>query len=156
MVDTVSIEKRREIMQRIRSTNSKPELLVRSFLHKKGFRFRLHAKGLPGRPDIVLPRYRTVIFVHGCFWHRHEGCRYSSTPKSNVEFWQEKFDRNVERDRRDREQLQQAGYTVIVVWECELKTPDVLDRLFETLDQRRRDFHLASSVSSPTNQGDQK
>jgi len=91
-------------------------------MHALGFRFRLHSKGLPGKPDIVLPRYKTVIFVHGCFWHRHRGCKVATTPKTNTEFWVEKFDRNVVRDERTREQLEGLGWRVIVVWECELRS----------------------------------
>jgi len=94
---------------------------VRSFLHCAGFRFRLHVKNLQGSPDIVLPKHRTVIFVHGCFWHRHEGCRYTYNPKSRVRFWQEKFQKNVRRDRKVRQALAEQGWRVIVIWECETK-----------------------------------
>ena len=107
-------------MSRIRSSNTSPEVALRRALHALGFRFRLHRKGLPGKPDIVLPRYRTVIFVHGCFWHRHCGCKIATTPKSNTEFWVEKFDRNVARDTRSRELLEAQGWRVMIVWECEL------------------------------------
>lgn len=107
-------------MSRIRSTNTSPEVALRRELHAMGFRFRLHRKDLPGKPDIVLPRYRTAIFVHGCFWHRHDGCKVATTPKSNTGFWQEKFDRNVARDARSEELLKAQGWAVIVVWECEL------------------------------------
>jgi len=108
-------------MSRIRSKNTKPEILVRKWLHKQGFRFRLHQKDLPGKPDIVLPKYRTVIFVHGCFWHRHPGCKRTTTPSTNTEFWEEKFRKNVDRDVRNRETLEALGWKVIVVWECEVK-----------------------------------
>src|SRR3546814_11416036 len=107
-------------MSRIRSSNTSPELALRRALHALGFRFRLHRKDLPGKPDIVLPRYRTVVFVHGCFWHRHAGCKVATTPKSNTGFWIEKFDRNVARDSRSRELLETQGWNVIIVWECEL------------------------------------
>lgn len=106
-------------MRKIRSKNSTPERLVRSALHRAGFRFRLHDKRLPGHPDIVLPSRRAVVFVHGCFWHRHPGCRAASSPKTRSAFWQEKFDRNVERDRRDQAILEAEGWHVHVVWECE-------------------------------------
>ena len=106
-------------MRRVRGKNSTPERLVRSALHRAGFRFRLHDKRLPGRPDIVLPSRRAVVFVHGCFWHRHPGCRAASTPKTRTTFWQEKFDRNVQRDRRDQAALEASGWHVHVVWECE-------------------------------------
>jgi len=107
-------------MSRIRSANTSPEVALRRALHALGLRFRLHRKDLPGKPDIVLPRYKAVVFVHGCFWHRHAGCKVASTPKSNVEFWVEKFDRNVARDERSKEALEGQGWRVIVVWECEL------------------------------------
>ena len=108
-------------MSRIKGRNTGPELRLRSLLHHAGFRFRLHAKDLPGRPDIVLPRYRTAIFVHGCFWHRHPGCRNATTPSTRPEFWQEKFESNVSRDARNRAELEAAGWKVETVWECELK-----------------------------------
>lgn len=107
-------------MSRIRSSNTSPEVALRRALHALGFRFRLHRKDLPGKPDIVLPRYRTAIFVHGCFWHRHDSCKIATTPKSNTEFWQAKFDRNVVRDAKSRESLEAQGWKVLVVWECEL------------------------------------
>lgn len=109
-------------MSRIRSRDTGPELRLRSLLHRAGFRFRLHARKLPGRPDIVLPKYRTAIFVHGCFWHRHSGCRNATTPSTRAEFWREKFERNMRRDARNRTDLEAAGWTVLTVWECELKT----------------------------------
>jgi DNA mismatch endonuclease (patch repair protein) len=112
-------------MSRIRACNTGPEIQLRSLLHRAGFRFRLHAKALQGKPDIILPKYRTAIFVHGCFWHRHEGCRNATIPSTRAEFWQNKFDGNVERDRRNSEALQEKGWTVITVWECALKAdPD--------------------------------
>ncbi|MCU9840541.1 DNA mismatch endonuclease Vsr [Ruegeria sp. WL0004] len=122
MVDFLSPSERSERMSRIRSSNTAPEIALRRAMHAIGFRFRLHSKGLPGKPDIVLPRHKTVIFVHGCFWHRHSGCKIATTPKTNTEFWVEKFDRNVVRDARTREQLEGLGWRVIVVWECELRS----------------------------------
>lgn len=121
MADTITSERRSWNMSRIRGRDTQPELQLRSLLHRAGFRFRLHEKKLPGRPDIILPRYRTVIFVHGCFWHRHSGCRNATTPSTRREFWQEKFDGNVGRDARNRSDLEAAGWTVLTVWECELK-----------------------------------
>ena len=109
MVDFLSPSERSERMSRIRSSNTSPEVALRSALHALGLRFRLHRKDLPGKPDIVLPQYRTAIFVHGCFWHRHEGCKVATTPKSNTEFWVEKFARNVARDLRSREALEAQG-----------------------------------------------
>ena len=128
-------------MAAIRGKDTAPELAVRRILHAMGLRFRLHRKDLPGRPDIVLPKHRTVVFVHGCFWHRHEGWRYATTPKTRQQFWQTKFAANVERDSRNRTDLQQLGWHVIVVWECELRQPsDLKERLtglFPQLDQNR-------------------
>jgi DNA mismatch endonuclease, patch repair protein len=113
-------------MSRIKSRDTSPELKVRSVLHSSGYRFRLHRKDLPGKPDIVLPRYRTVIFVHGCFWHRHLDCKYAYTPKSNIEFWEKKFTANIQRDLRSKKLLQEQGWTVIVVWECQVNNQEIL------------------------------
>lgn len=121
MADTLTSERRSWNMSRIRGRDTGPELMLRSLLHRAGFRFRLHAKQLPGRPDIILPRYRTAIFVHGCFWHRHPGCRNATTPSTRREFWQAKFDGNISRDARNQAELEAAGWTVLTVWECELK-----------------------------------
>lgn len=110
-------------MSRIRGGDTTPEKAVRSALHRMGYRFRLRVRELPGSPDIVLPRYRTVIFVHGCFWHRHPRCSFAYTPKSRVEFWQDKFEANVARDRRTSRSLRARGWRVIVVWECQTREP---------------------------------
>ena len=126
MVDTLTKEKRSWNMGRVRSKDTKPELQVRSLLHRNGFRFRLHKRGLPGKPDIVLVKYRTVIFVHGCFWHRHKGCQDTTTPKTRTSFWKNKFEDNTERDKRTTKALRDTGWKVIVVWECETRKPDVL------------------------------
>jgi len=119
-MDVFSPEKRSQVMSRIRSKDTKPEKIIRSILHKLGFRFRINRKDLPGKPDIVLPKYKTVIFVHGCFWHQHEGCKIASKPKSNIKFWQDKFSRNIERDKKNQEDLYKMGYRVLVIWECEI------------------------------------
>lgn len=124
MVDTLTPIQRSERMSRIRSANTLPEVTLRKALHRLGFRFRLHGRRLPGKPDIILPKYHTVILVHGCFWHRHEGCKVATTPKSNTEFWVEKFDRNVRRDAVVVDQLEAASWRVLVVWECELASSD--------------------------------
>ena len=108
-------------MSGIRGKNTWPERILRSALFAAGFRYRLHAKGLPGSPDLVFPKYRAVLFVHGCFWHRHKGCRYTTVPKSNCDFWLEKFDGNVMRDAHNAELLRGLGWRVAVVWECALK-----------------------------------
>ncbi|MAO93618.1 MAG: very short patch repair endonuclease [Rhodospirillaceae bacterium] len=120
MTDRISKEHRSWNMSRIRGKDTKLEVLLRSLLHRRGFRFRLHAPGLPGKPDIVLPKYRTVIFVHGCFWHRHEGCSNATMPKTRTEFWTEKFHRTVERDARKKTELEALGWQILTVWECEL------------------------------------
>ena len=120
MVDFLTPAQRSERMSRIRGKDSQPELALRRVLHRLGLRYRLHAKELPGKPDLVFPRYKTVVFVHGCFWHRHEGCKIATTPKSNTPFWVEKFDKNVVRDSRVATTLRDLGWHVFVVWECEL------------------------------------
>ena len=121
MADNHSKEVRSKNMSHIRSTNSKPEEVVRKYLFSKGLRYRKNVRTLPGCPDIVLPKYKTVIFVNGCFWHAHEGCKYFVWPKNNAEFWKNKISGNVERDRRNIELLIASGWRVIIVWECELK-----------------------------------
>jgi DNA mismatch endonuclease (patch repair protein) len=120
-------------MSRIRSRNTHPEKLVRSVLHRAGFRFRLHVRGLPGRPDIVLPALRTVIFVHGCFWHRHEGCSNCTTPTHRREFWLAKLNGNVERDKRHLSELKKLGWRSLVLWECETQSERKLASCVERL-----------------------
>ena len=123
MADSLTPEHRSWNMSRIRSRDTKPERVVRSLLHGMGYRFTVNGpknRTLPGRPDIVLPKYRTVIFVHGCFWHRHKGCKGTTTPKTRTDWWEAKFAGNVARDRRNQRSLRKEGWRVIVVWECEL------------------------------------
>ena len=108
-------------MSAIKGRDTKPELQLRKLLHSLGYRFRIQRKDLPGKPDIVLPRYRTAIFVNGCFWHRHEGCKYASTPSTNSEFWEKKFAANMERDARNYAALKALGWHVLIIWECEVK-----------------------------------
>ena len=132
MVDKISAQKRSWNMSRIKSKDTKPEKVVRSLLHKLGFRFRLHRKDLPGSPDIVLPKYRKIIFVHGCYWHRHEGCRLAYKPKSNVTFWNNKFKENTDRDKNNKTKLESLGWHVHVIWECETKNVDKLAWRLET------------------------
>jgi len=122
-MDKITPEHRSWNMGRIHSRNTKPELAVRSLLHRMGYRFRLHRKDLPGKPDIILPKHKTVVFVHGCFWHRHNACQYAYNPKSRVIFWKEKFNRTIERDNKNKTELESCGWKVIVVWECELYDP---------------------------------
>lgn len=140
MADTLSPRERSERMSRIRSMDTSPELALRKALHALGFRFRLHDKRLPGKPDIVLPRFRTVIHVHGCFWHRHPGCKVATTPKSNTSFWQKKFDRNVLRDLKNDAALASLGWRTIVAWECQLgskaKAAEVALRISHEIGQR--------------------
>ena len=125
-------EQRSRNMSAIKSKNTKPEIAVRRLLHSMGYRFRLHRKDLPGSPDIVLPKYKTVIFVHGCFWHRHKNCKYASTPKTRQEFWEAKFRENINRDKLNQENLSSKGWKIIVVWECEINDKDFdLSRLFK-------------------------
>ena len=126
MADRITAEKRSWNMSRIKSRDTKPEIRVRSMLHKLGYRFRLNKKNLPGSPDIVLKKYNLVIFVHGCFWHRHTGCRYAYKPKSRIEFWEKKFAQNKERDNRNRIHLQKIGWRVECIWECETKDDEQL------------------------------
>jgi DNA mismatch endonuclease (patch repair protein) len=121
MVDVVDVATRSKMMSGIRGRNTKPEVTLRHALHALGLRYRLHSKALPGKPDLVLPRFRAAVFVHGCFWHRHEGCRFTTTPATRPEFWSEKFEGNVERDRRNLEALQKSGWRTAVVWECAIK-----------------------------------
>ena len=126
-MDRISPQRRSWNMGRIHSADTKPEMVVRSFLHRNGFRFRLHIKSLPGTPDIVLPKYKTVIEVRGCYWHRHDGCKKTTTPSTNTEFWQKKFAENIARDKRVEDELQKLGWRVIILWECELNNKNKLD-----------------------------
>ncbi len=114
-------------MAQVKSENTSPELAIRKLLHRLGFRFRLHRKDLPGKPDIVLPKHKTVIFVHGCFWHGHLGCKRASRPTSNTDFWNKKLDRNIERDRAAREELEKIGWRVMTIWECEIKDTEKME-----------------------------
>ena len=127
-------------MSHIRSTNTSIEVLVRKYLFSKGFRYRKNVLNLPGKPDIVLPKYKTVIFVHGCFWHRHAGCKYATTPSSNSEYWQTKFRRNIENDQKHVNDLNALGWHVITIWECEIKKSfdDTMRRVVEELQVQSR------------------
>ena len=124
-------EQRSRNMSAIKSKNTKPEITVRKLLHSMGYRFRLHRKDLPGSPDIVLPKYKTVIFVHGCFWHRHQNCKYASNPKTRREFWEKKFKENIERDKKTQEKLKNLGWKTKIVWECEIKKQDKIIKKIE-------------------------
>ncbi|MBI2313635.1 MAG: DNA mismatch endonuclease Vsr [Betaproteobacteria bacterium] len=131
-MDRLSREMRSWNMSRIRGRDTSPERAVRSLLHRMGYRFRLHQHALPGRPDLVLPRYCTVVFVHGCFWHRHAGCRFAYVPKTRTAFWKAKFNANRARDRKAVGELKALGWHVIVVWECELREPQHLAQKLDT------------------------
>ena len=136
MSDVVDKETRSRMMSGIKGKNTKPEMVVRSFLHRQGFRFRLHSKTLPGKPDIVLPKFKTVVFVHGCFWHRHL-CQQFVWPKTRMAFWKEKLEGNVARDKRKRRTLRFLGWTVITLWECGISETSLkrLQRKLEALPQ---------------------
>ena len=128
-MDSLTKEQRSWVMSRVRSKDTTPERIIRSFLYQQGFRFRLHEKSLPGSPDIVLPKYKTVIEIRGCFWHRHIGCKVAGMPLSNVDFWKAKFERNVARDKKNELAINNLGWNLIVVWGCQVRNKAVLDRL---------------------------
>ena len=137
MADILTREERSELMGRIRGVDTKPELWVRRALHARGYRFRTHVRELPGCPDLVFSRRRAAIFVHGCFWHRH-GCRKTYDPKSRKEFWESKFASNVKRDKRDQQELAEAGWRVFIVWECEIEDDEAaIERMTEFLGPPR-------------------
>lgn len=140
-MDIWSKEKRSKVMSRIRSKDTKPEKQLRSLLFKKGFRYRVHKKNLPGKPDITLPKYNTVIFVHGCFWHYHSECREGRIPDTNSKFWKNKLYKNVERDKKRQEELRNMGWNVIVVWECEV------EQMFK--EEGEKFDHLCSNIIEP-------
>ncbi|MBR4750984.1 MAG: DNA mismatch endonuclease Vsr [Thermoguttaceae bacterium] len=135
MVDILSPEERSQNMAAIRSRDTKPEVYLRKLLFAKGYRYRIAEKSIPGHPDIFLRKYNTAIFVHGCFWHRHQGCKYAYTPKSRIEFWQKKFDDNIRRDAIVDDELQEQGIKQLIVWEC-------------TIKQMRKDFRFEAQVLS--------
>lgn len=136
-------------MAAIRGRDTIPERRVRSLLHRLGYRFRLHRRDLPGSPDIVLPRHQTVVFVHGCFWHRHPGCRYTTTPRTRSAFWDAKFRQNVERDARQQAELQNAGWSVMVVWECEIRNTQSLTTRLQMIGSRASLAAAAGARSEP-------
>lgn len=135
MADVHSKEIRSFNMSRIKGKNTKPELAVRKFLFSKGFRFRLHVKNLPGKPDIVLPKYKTVVFIHGCFWHGHKGCKYFVIPKTRTDWWMKKIETNRENDYKNRRHLSQEGWKVITIFECSLQKKCITNTLKKLLDK---------------------
>ena len=134
MTDHLTKEKRSWNMSRIKSKDSVPEIRVRKLLHSLGFRYKLYDPKLPGKPDLVFPKYKTVLFVHGCFWHRHKGCKYAYMPKTRQNFWKTKFNSNIERDIKVQKQLNSSGWKILIIWECELSE-------FETLINKL-EYHL--------------
>lgn len=140
MADVKTPEQRSRNMAAIKGKDTKPEMIVRKYLFSRGLRFRVQVRKLPGKPDIVLPKYKTAIFVNGCFWHGHEGCKYFRLPKSNVEFWKEKIERNIERDKESMQALFDLGWKVVRVWECELRNKANRE---ETLNK------IYTSITSP-------
>ena len=133
MVDNLTPNARSAVMRSVRQKDTAPERRVRSAIHRAGYRFRLHRHDLPGTPDIVFPRHRVCIFVHGCFWHRHPGCKAATTPKSNERYWRTKFASNVERDHRKTAELTVMGWQVSVIWECETRDPDFIARRLKSI-----------------------
>ena len=138
-MDIKSPERRSQNMAKIRSRNTKPEVFLKKLLFKKGYRYSLNKKGLPGTPDLYFRKYNTVIFVHGCFWHRHQKCKYAYMPKSNIEFWQEKFNNNIERDKRQLEELEKLHIRVLIVWECTIrkmkKEPEFENKVITAIEE---------------------
>lgn len=129
MADTVSKEKRSEIMSHVTGKETKPEIIVRKYLFARGLRYRKYVKRLPGTPDIVFPKYKTAVFVNGCFWHGHKGCRYSHLPSTNFEYWEKKIADNIERDERKKRELEGLGYRVLIIWQCQLKSNTKIETL---------------------------
>lgn len=131
MTDIVSKETRSRMMEGIRSKDTKPEMTLRRALHARGLRYRLHANDVTGKPDMIFPKFRAAVFVHGCFWHRHVGCRYATTPATRADFWQRKFAANMRRDKTVRECLAAGGWRVAIVWECALRKPNMVPAVTE-------------------------
>ena len=132
-MDKISREARSEVMRKVKNKNTRPELMIRRLLHGRGLRFRLHRSDLPGKPDIVFPKHNKILLVHGCFWHRHEQCKRATTPTDNADYWRLKFERNVARDREVIAALSQLGWSVRVVWECEIKDRQTVDGLIDEI-----------------------
>lgn len=131
MADVFSREKRSWLMGRVKGRDTKPEVLVRSMIHRMGFRFRLHRKDLPGKPDIVLPKYKKAVFIHGCFWHGHKGCSRAARPTSNVDFWNRKIDGNIKRDANAQKELRGMGWKILVIWQCRIRDMAALQKRLE-------------------------
>lgn len=153
MADTMTPEQRSRCMVAIKGKDTKPEMIVRKYLFSRGLRFRIQVRKLPGNPDIVLPKYKTVIFVNGCFWHGHEGCRYYRLPKSNIEFWENKIKNNVARDVRNEEELKALGWRVIRVWECDIRKvtgrEEYLQGLYKSIIQPESKVYVTDYETIP-------
>lgn len=149
MADRMNKEQRHKCMSRIKSKDTKPELIVRRYLHAHGYRYRINVKRLPGTPDIVLRKYRTAIFINGCFWHGHEGCKYFVMPKSNTPFWEKKIERNKQRDIEKRIQLRHLGWHTIIIWECEL-LPKNRHTTLQALEQTLNKIFLLNNGAKVT------
>ncbi|MBT4339527.1 MAG: DNA mismatch endonuclease Vsr [Bacteroidetes bacterium] len=141
-MDKLTKEKRSWNMSKIRSGNTKPELLVRSLLHRMGYRFRLHQKDLPGKPDVVLAKHKAVIFIHGCFWHHHKGCKYAYIPKTRKEFWEAKFKSNIERDKKVNKLLKEKNWRILIIWECEISN-------IELTRKKLKDYLIIDNTLGP-------
>lgn len=154
MADVMTTEQRSRCMAAVKGKDTKPEMIVRKYLFSRGLRFRVQVRKLPGNPDIVLPKYKTVIFVDGCFWHGHEDCRYFRLPKSNVEFWKAKIERNVARDVRNEVALKALGWRVVRVWECEIKTvaqrEEYLKRLYNRIVNPAQSYIIETDIDKPS------
>ena len=140
MSDVLTKEQRHRCMSNVRSKNTKPEIMVRKFLFANGYRYRVNRKGLPGKPDIVLPKYKTVVFINGCFWHGHHNCKYATIPSTNRDFWLAKINGNIERDKLTREKLSKLGWKVIYIWQCQLKPHEketTLNQLISNLSNEK-------------------
>lgn len=140
-MDRISSEHRSWNMSQIKNKDTKIEVMVRKYLFAQGFRFRKNDKRFPGKPDVILPKYKTAIFINGCFWHRHEGCKYATVPKTRTEYWLEKFNRNVSNDNKHRQELEAMGWRVITIWECELKKNRFEDTMRQVAAEIRGDNH---------------
>lgn len=153
MTDVMTPKQRSRCMAAIKGKDTKPELIVRKYLFSRGLRFRIQVRKLPGNPDIVLPKYKTAVFVNGCFWHGHEGCKYFRLPKSNVEFWREKIERNIERDRDTIQALLDLGWKVIRVWECELRNKayreEILNKIYHSITSADRSGYSLEETDIP-------
>ena len=154
MTDVMTPEQRSRCMAAIKGKDTKPEMIVRKYLFSRGLRFRVQVRKLPGNPDIVLPKYKTVIFVNGCFWHGHESCKYFRLPKSNVEFWKDKIERNIARDVLSEVELKALGWHVIRVWECEIKTvsqqEEYLKRLYDRIVNPAQSYFIGTDMDEPS------